>query len=339
MRRRIICVRISFRNDEGATLPLVALSLVVIIGMASLVIDLGNGWRVRRALIPATDAAALAAAQDYAQGNNGCDLSASNYLTLNEPLAVLDSCTPSGGSSGYVTVTASHNVDTWFAGVLGFGNYDVTSSSTAAWGPLSGAVGLRPIGLCIEGSDELADIVYNPPSGPTLVHIEWTKEQPSDCGDTAGNWGTIDLDGGIGGGNADMVEWLRNGYDGEVIFEDHTVTTCSGEVHCLPSDPGADLVSGIPELNALRSSGKEFTLPLFNFVEDNGQAWYHVIGIVKARLVNFKINGAAANRYIDLMVNPGFVPGTTGGSGSGTGGNMAVSLCAVDASNVSGCTP
>ncbi len=66
-------MRFSPRDDDGVTLPLVAIMLVVITGMAALTIDLGNGWRIRRALIPATDSAALAAAQDYAQGINGCD--------------------------------------------------------------------------------------------------------------------------------------------------------------------------------------------------------------------------------------------------------------------------
>ena len=336
----------SLRDDEGVTLPLVALMLVVILGMASLVIDLGNGWRIRRALIPATDSAALAAAQDYAQGINGCDPvagSAQSYVTSNESGATMVSCQPQpgSGSNGYVTVTASHPVQTWFASVLGLGNYTVTSASTAAWSDPSGAYGLRPLGLCIDGNQDLHDAIYAnpPPTSPVSVYVEWTKEQPTACGDTTGNWGAVDLDGVVGGGANDLSDWMEFGYEGLVEFEDHTVSTCSGEPHCLPSQTGSSLASTKQEMNDLVTSGQYFTVPLFNFVENNGQAWYHIIGLARVRLVDFKMEGAEANRFIDLLVEPGFVPGVPGGSGSGTGGNKVISICAVDATNTAGCLP
>ncbi|MGI9613345.1 MAG: pilus assembly protein TadG-related protein, partial [Acidimicrobiales bacterium] len=52
------------RDERGTTLALVALSLVWILGLAALVVDIGGGWVSRQRLIPATDAAALAAVQD-----------------------------------------------------------------------------------------------------------------------------------------------------------------------------------------------------------------------------------------------------------------------------------
>ena len=127
--------------------------MVALIGMASLVTDLGNGWRTRRALIAATDASALAAAQDFVNGQNGCASTANGFLTWNEAAASLSSCTPFfyNADHGRVTVSASQNVDTWFAGVIGRGDYDAESVTTAVWGPPASVTGLRPIGLCIDG--------------------------------------------------------------------------------------------------------------------------------------------------------------------------------------------
>ena len=47
-------------SDTGAATALVAASMIIFMGAAALTVDLGNGWRTRRALIPATDAGALA---------------------------------------------------------------------------------------------------------------------------------------------------------------------------------------------------------------------------------------------------------------------------------------
>ncbi len=283
-------MRFSIRCEEGATLPLIALMVVVIFGMASLTIDLGNGWRIRRALIPATDAAALAAAQDYAQGDDGCATTAATYVGLNETDATMDSCTPAGsGSNGYVTVTASHNVQTWFAGILGFGDYTVTSSSTAAWSDPSGVYGLRPLGLCLSenGNEELYNAIYQdpPPPSPVEVRVWWTNDQGDPCGDTEGNWGAVDLDGAISGGANWLQEWMEFGYEGLVEFDDsHVPDTCVGEEHCLPTQTGNGLASTKSIMNDLKNSGQYFTVPLFNYVEEKpGQTYYHIAGIARVR--------------------------------------------------------
>jgi Flp pilus assembly protein TadG len=63
-------VRTKTRDDQGATLPLIALSLVLLMGMAAIVVDIGNGRQIRRQAQSAVDAAALAAVVDY-NGNAG----------------------------------------------------------------------------------------------------------------------------------------------------------------------------------------------------------------------------------------------------------------------------
>lgn len=330
------------RRERGVALPLVALCMVMIMGMAALVIDLGNGWRTRRALIPATDAAALAAAQDYAKGGNGCAGTAGTYLTANEPAAGLVSCTRVNynPSQGRVTVTGTESVDTWFAPVIGLGDYDVRSVTSAVWGPPATVTGLRPIGLCYGGSAALKAIVDNPPTTPTLVRISYSKDQPTSCGGASipGNWGTVDFDGGSNS-NADTQSWVLNGYPGSVSFGNHTVTSCTGEPHCYSGDTGA--LSGIQsQLTTLKTNGTIFTLPVFNFASNPGSnAKFHLMGVLRTRLVDFRVTGPNANRFFDLMITPGLVTGTCCGSPGGTTGTKVIAICGVDPANFQACEP
>ncbi len=328
-------------GERGIALPFVAISMVVLLGIASITIDIGNGYRTRRALIAATDSSALAAAQDYAIDLDGCSLSAGPYLSANDADAA-HSCTPHFITSdqGYVVVEATTNVQTWFAGVIGQGDYNAGSVTAAVWGPPMAVTGLRPIGLCFEGSTALQDIVNNPPPTNTVLRIDYDKDQPDDCGGgmTPGNWGTVDFDGGSNSNN-DTKDWVVNGYPGEVYFSNHVVFSCSGEAHCYEGDTGA--LAGIRnQLNGLRNSGIFFTLPVFNFIENPGaNADMHLMGVLRVQLLSFKVNGNPGGRYFEFLVEPGLITGTCCGPGEGAGDNKVIAICAVDPNAYLACEP
>ena len=63
---------------------------------------------------------------------------------------------------GRVSVTATHNVETWFASLIGGGDYTVSSTTTAVYGPPAAVTGLRPIGLCIDSHPGLLAAINNP---------------------------------------------------------------------------------------------------------------------------------------------------------------------------------
>ncbi len=327
-------------DDSGISMPLVAMAMTMMLGMSALVIDLGNGWRTRRAIIPATDAAALAAAQDYVNGIDGCAAVATTYLVNNEAAATLDGCTKVDYSSdrGRVTVTASHNVETWFAPVLGIGDYTVSSASTATWGPPLAATGLRPIGLCLDGSAVLQAAIAS--ATASTITITYDKDQPNTCGGGTipGNWGTIDFDGGANS-NSDTKDWINNGYPDSVFFDNHPVTSCVSEPHCYEGDTGA--IAGIQgELTALMNSGVFFSLPVFNFAENpGGNAQFHLAGVVRVQLVDFKVNGAEANRFFTFNIEPGLITGVCCDGGGGASGVKVIALCGVDPNQFAACDP
>ncbi len=334
-----MATRRNWRDDEGAAIVMVAASMVVIMGMAALVIDLGNGWRTRRALIPATDAAALAAAQAYVDGETGCNL-APDYLTFNEGAAILISCdkVDIDTDRGRVTVTASHPVETWFASAIGLGDYDVQSVSTAAWAPPGAVYGLRPIGLCLAGSSALQNFINNPPPTAQDLTIYYNKDQPDACGDDTfvpGNWGSIDF---TGVGN-NFKDWVEFGYDGLVGFEYHTVTDCDDD-HCYIGDTGA-LPGAKNELDDLRDSQQYFTLPVFNYVNDlpGNNAKFHIAAILRVRLMSYKLTGKPSTHFFKLRVKPGLVDGPccAGGGGGGNAGNKVIAICEVGNGDFSAC--
>ncbi len=304
------------RSERGIALSIVALAMVAILGIAALVVDIGHGYRTRRALIPATDAAALAAAQTYVAGGAGCPDTASAYLAANESAATMTVCDPgtSTATRGRVTVTATDNVETWFAPVLGQGDYTVSSTSTVQWGPPSGATGLRPIGLCYNATSALRDLVDGTGAAyggtPVTVTIPYVKSSPELCGSAVpGNWGFVDFSGTASNTN-DQGEIVRNGYDGLVQFaNDMTGPTksCTGEPHCYLGDPGA--LAGLAQaLTYLQGLDIWFTVPVYDYAEAAGsRARFHLMGVLRVKIVRFDVTGSQGG-------------GGGGGSGGGSSG-------------------
>ncbi len=126
-------------NDEsGATLAIVAICLVVILGMAALVVDVGGMLVARRHLVLATDAAALASAGSCVRGQLDDAAQADTYAADNVSGAVRDAIDDSTCTQGTGSVSVAYHVDQplFFAPVLGFGRTQtITARATASWQP------------------------------------------------------------------------------------------------------------------------------------------------------------------------------------------------------------
>lgn len=133
-----------FRDeDSGAVLVFVAVCLVVLLGMVALTVDLGRAVAIKRDMVNAADAAALAGAQTCAEQRDtgaaqaaALDLSTDNGagsdFSFSAPL-----CNVRNGPRGprTVTVTSSTFVDYFIAPILGFDGTDVVARATAMWQP------------------------------------------------------------------------------------------------------------------------------------------------------------------------------------------------------------
>lgn len=155
------------RDEEGASLVVVAVSLIGLFGVSMLAVDGGALLTTRRSAVTATDAAALAAAlkldtgpasdclQAAADLPSDAEDEADAVLAANDPRITSNSefdVDPDDAlcQAGKVRVEADVESPLFFAGIFNFAPQQVHSKSTAQFGPLGIAEGLRPIGVCIE---------------------------------------------------------------------------------------------------------------------------------------------------------------------------------------------
>ncbi len=319
------------RSDErGASLALVALSLGWILGMAALVLDIGSGWLTRQTLIPATDAAALAAAQDLVDRpwapEDACE-TAEFYVTANAPGASMTSCeiSPFGSDGGRVTIVASEEIDGIVADPAD-DDLSIQSVSTATWGPPSSVSELRPVGFCYDGSFDLRQLIDDPPTSSTWVRVHFLKDDPTACGglSSAGNFATIDF--GSGTEIDEIRYWMEDGYPGLIGFDDPPISSCDDlEATCYHRPyASSDLIE---EFTSLQNSYVPAVFPVFDFITATE---VHLIGAIRARLYDFEIYGDADDWYFDLKVEPGLITGTCCGSPGLLADNMVIAICGVD---------
>lgn len=144
--RRFGLVRL--RDEErGATLAIVAISLIALLGMLVLTFDLGRGVALKRNMVNAADAAALAAAREcgLARGEPSAMQAAGELVVQNNGAAeVIGFELAPGANCGAgsladpngkneVTVTTSVAQEYFFAQIFGFEEGAVVASATAEW--------------------------------------------------------------------------------------------------------------------------------------------------------------------------------------------------------------
>lgn len=331
------------RDERGASAVIVGVSLFALMGMLLLTLDAGSLWTARRDILTGTDSAALAAAHTVTTGGT-TTTACNNYGDVIKKSAGAESfpvsCSLGAGSTaefGYVVVEGRKPSPVRFGGLFGIGDKQPYSLSAARWGYASSVGGLRPIGICTENTHIQGylgngpDVGIHPPYLPltTPVHrIMYTKDNPNACGgDAPGNWGFIDLDSGANS-NADLTDWILNGYDEEVAVGDCDPTTPAADP--CEGDTGSSGGSIANDLQKLVTTGEVFTIILFDSVSGSGATTrYNVWAFLGVKLRGFRVSGAAALRYLDLeflrTVRPGKCCSRTGRTPV-----FAMALCTVD---------
>jgi hypothetical protein len=173
--------RVDPDGERGATVVIVALALIAMMGMLVLVVDVGGLLWKRRELVNGSDAAALSAAATCAVPPNvdgrppedAADaLAAQNVTGLDPTTATNATVAPNTchvTTTGWVKVQYSQNQHLFFAPVLGFSNNNaVTTKATAIWGIPSSA---SPLPIVIYSSSFLSDCDIQADPPPTSCHF------------------------------------------------------------------------------------------------------------------------------------------------------------------------
>jgi Flp pilus assembly protein TadG len=332
-------------RDPGAVVVIVAVMLVALMAVAALAVDLGHEWQARRGLITATDAAALAAAQRYAGGLDGCDTvdanSAYALVAANQPSATVQLCDPHGTTvSGYVTVNATQPVDLLFGPIIGKSTGTAKASTTARWGAKT-VESLRPFALCSTDSD-LAAWVANPVPG-TPIELTLDNQKSSTC-NGSGEWGLVDYTNTNGGASNPQLEtWLDVGYDGPHEFcRGPVVAPC--DAMAIDTEAGNKVTNNRVRtaIDQLVTDGTVFWTPVVQASTGTGSGGdYPIVAFVGIKITFFEPNFTASLAKIDIEAETLFntpsvpccplteVPGTT----------PSVEICAVDPNSAAaGCT-
>ena len=136
IKSKLLSTATSFAKDEKGNFAIIgAVTIAMLIAGLAVSIDLASGYSAKQRLQDTTDAIALMAARGEISGQTNLTAAAQEYFDLTYPgqngaRINLESITRDGDA---VTVVASNNIDTYFAGIFGVSGLDVTTASTAEY--------------------------------------------------------------------------------------------------------------------------------------------------------------------------------------------------------------
>ena len=185
-------MRVNPTGDErGAVAVFVAVTSLVFFAMLALAVDIGSVVVLRRNLVRAADAAALAAAQSCAtRAPAQAESQADHYATANQPDAAggITDATGCGTAEGSVTVEYSAVSELEIAGgLLDIDDPTIDARATAIWGPAGGGTAVPPIALMVDGSGEV-------PCAPSPATCGFWQDNDDSGFANSSVWGLMNLD-------------------------------------------------------------------------------------------------------------------------------------------------
>lgn len=262
-------------ESKGGVSVMVALLLVVLLGAAALAVDAGVIYAERAELQNGADAAALAVAQDCADGtcvsttataeqyaNRNAKDNATNVADVQlAPSSVTVDVTSLDGASG------DPSLSLLFAPVLGIDETTVGATATASWNIFpQGGPAILPLAF--------APCVFKLDGGVQLIRYHGNTDPPS-CTSTSPS-GQV-LPGGF--------SWLAGSNTAcELHIENDTN---------VPSKPGVSSPDGC--VDVLKSLyGKTALLPVYDDFNPAGGAngSYHIKGWAAFKILGWKVSGS-----------------------------------------------
>lgn len=294
--------RALWRSDErGVVAIILALLLIVLVGFAALVVDLGQIIIVRSELQNASDAGALAGVVDLVySGSSAAQTTAVSYSTqssnfhLAQPTPAADAVNVNvvGPESLSVQVertagTSSGPVSTIFARIWGIQTAGVKAVAVATLNRKvigSGPGNLMPFGIYEGLADADGDGDFDKGN--------WIDIYPHSY--SPGNFGLLDLNGGSNS-NAETIDWIENGYNGNFVIPEGV-----GFV-IIEGDPG---ISGGSMNGAIASRiGDRVLFPIFDQVTSQGaNTEYRVINLMGGVIQGFQLTGSQSQRNIMVEI-------------------------------------
>jgi Flp pilus assembly protein TadG len=209
------------RSTSGQAYVLTILFLVVLLGMAAAVLDVGSWYRAHRALQATVDAAALAGAQKLPESTGDASALASEYAAKNGGGAMNITFSKSVVSNDTITVEGTRPAPGFFAKVFGVKTVTVRAHATARTGGITQAKYVVPI--VVDEKHPKLQCDPNPCSGETELKYQHLKGNGEPDG--SGNFGFINLTGESGTGTSELEKWITTGFDKYLGLGDYDART------------------------------------------------------------------------------------------------------------------
>jgi Flp pilus assembly protein TadG len=274
-----------WKDERGQGFVLTAVVIVMCLGMAALVLDVGNWFRDKRRLQGTTDAAALAGAQQLPDDPGSAKALALSYANKNGgDVAGADVVvTSTYGASDTISVKGQRNDSGIFSSVLGFAGANITAGAKARVGVPQSVLHVAP--MVVRCSHPL---IQNCDNSSQLPQFNVPTTLNYDPMGAPGAFGMLNLSKGGGTpGSSEEADWILHGYDQYLdVNKDYQ------------SDPGAKFTSGGNVQDALQfrlDNDPVLLFPVFKTLDGTGQnANYFIIGWIGFHLTSFEMHGNSA---------------------------------------------
>jgi secretion/DNA translocation related TadE-like protein len=271
-------------NERGQATVLTLIFLVVLLGMAALVLDIGSWYRADRHTQSTADSAALAGAQSLPDDTGQAVSLASSYAGKNGGGLQSATISSSIASNDTIKVKISRQSPGIFTKLFGHDSTTVGSSATARVAPMAQAMYVAPIVVNIQhpalhcgGTQKRPIPCFGQPTELDLLDLH----KPG-SGNAAGSFGLINLTGDPTGnvGAGTLAGWMERGYD-----------------HMMPlgkydAAPSANF-NNSQFLNALKDRiGDDVLFPIYDTLTGPGSnAQYNVIGWIGFHVTSYHASG------------------------------------------------
>ena len=276
------------QNQKGQATVITLVFLVVLLGMAALVLDVGSWYRAKRSAQSTADAAALAGAQSLPDTSGAKNL-AQQYASKNGGLGsggVTFSSSQSANDS--ITVKVSRPAPGFFSKLFGVRSVTTGATATAKSEVIAQARYVAPITVhykhpLLNCKGPSSNPTCNPTFGVTTT-LDLEDLHQSGGGSGSGAFGLINLNygdptGNIGAGT--LADWLQNGDDQYLPL---------GKYYSAPS-ANFNNSQFLTALNAVL--GKEVLFPVYRLLTGPGSnAQYDIIGWVGFVITSYNTSGS-----------------------------------------------
>lgn len=267
------------RSDRGQATVLTLVFLVVLLGMAALVLDIGSWYRADRATQSAADAAALAGAQKLPQDPGNANTLALQYVTKNGGGTPTVTLSTKNATNDTIRVNLTRPAKGIFTKLFGVSTVTVGSHASARASLMQQAKYVAPIGVNI----------MNPKlkGGATCPCLGPTQPTTLPLGKTGapGAFDLLNIDLSHGGtGPSILADWILRGYQGYLPLNDYF------------SDAGAKWNSSQVQDALDHRDNTTLLFPVYDKLVGSGAgAQYHVIAWVGFHMTAHEEHGSTGS--------------------------------------------